>query len=311
MHIASPRNGLIVFALLSQTVLAIHPKHHAFLKRQGCARIDSQCTSVGSTLSDCINYVCSSCTDVDPTIGQCCELSTNVDIADCIMENLDSDTSSSFDETTVDDGTASATSFGSTDSTATRVTSTGTAAFPSTSIFVYPACSSIGSKLEACESATPGFQYLSLWDSQASCYCYQGSNFAPSSFDNYYSSCLEYLSTDNTEAYSLLTVTGDTGEAVSTPCASMGNVRETSPATEQGGAVGGGSQNTGSTARASPGASVATSNTAFPTPTTTGPRTGSSAGGGEGNVAGSSADGMPLKSAFALFASLVGLLYLL
>ncbi|KAL8902694.1 MAG: hypothetical protein Q9207_004461 [Kuettlingeria erythrocarpa] len=317
-------NALVGFTFLFQTVLAIDPKHHAFLKRQGCASIDSQCSS-GTTLSDCIDYVCGSCTDVDPAIDQCCELSSNLNIANCISENVNPGSSSDITSDGEDDSTTSFGSFDSTSATSltddfasaatsdfdAQSTLTGSAALPSTSLYVYPECSSLGSKLEACESATPGFSNYRLWDTQASCFCYQGSNFAPSSFDNYYSSCLEFLSTDNPAAYSILTVTVGTDEVVSTPCASMGDVRETSPASAQGGAVGGGSQNTRSTGTASPGASVATANTAFPTPTTSAERSAPSAAGG-GNVAGSNgADGLPVKSALALFLSFAGLMYLL
>ncbi|KAI4186874.1 MAG: hypothetical protein LQ346_005605 [Caloplaca aetnensis] len=323
MLVLSHRNALFGFTFLFQTVLAIDPKHHAFLKRQGCANIDSQCSSVGTSLSDCIDYVCSSCTDVDPAISQCCELSTNLNIANCITENLNAGTSSSSGDITSDGESDSTTSFGSfdsasatflTDDFASAATSsgfdaqsiTGTAASPSTSVFVNPECSSLGSKIQACDSATPGFENYRLWDTQASCFCYEGSNFAPSSFDNYYSSCLDFLSTDNPAAYSILTV--GTDEVVSTPCASMGDVRETSPASAQGGAVGGGSQNTRSTA--SPGGTVATANTALPTPTTSAARTVPSAAGG--NVAGGSgAAGLPVKSALALFVSFAGLMYLL
>ncbi|KAL9008513.1 MAG: hypothetical protein Q9173_006367 [Seirophora scorigena] len=299
MHFVSVNNCLTAVALLSHAVLAINPKHHSFFKRQGCNNIESQCGSVGTTLSDCVNYVCRSCTNVDPSIPQCCQLSTDLSIGTCIEENLSSASDSN-------DESATATS---------RSGATSTGFSEDTNITAEPGCSSLVSKAEACESATPGFNNLSRWGSEASCFCYEGSSYQPSSFDNYYSSCLAYLSTADSDLYSELTL-GDS-RAISTPCAAVGDVRATPASTGQG-VSGGAGVNTASFVDPIPGSSPAGQGT---TPTSSGTTPTSSSimptvatGGNADNTAaaaGNSVDGMPLKSAVALFASFVALLYLL
>ncbi|KAI4127035.1 MAG: hypothetical protein LQ338_003404 [Usnochroma carphineum] len=316
MHLIPSINSLVAVALFSDIALAIHPKHHAFLKRQGCSSVDSACSSVGASLSDCVNYICGSCTSVDPAISQCCKLSSDSDIADCISGNVGTTgASSSFDTGDFDSASGSAAATSLSDGFGSAATSTGffddsslTGSAALTTTSVYPACSSLGSKIEACESATPGFANYRLWDTQASCLCYQGSSYQPSSFDNYYSSCLGYLSTADFEAYSELTV--GTDEAVSTPCADIGNVRATAAATKQGG-VGGGATNTPSpgdspTTRATTPTGTTSRSATTPTSTTSRP----SPSGGPA-VAGSGVEVVPLKSAFALLGSFIGVLYLL
>ncbi|KAL8949903.1 MAG: hypothetical protein Q9222_004028 [Ikaeria aurantiellina] len=213
-------------AVFISTAAAINSKHHPFLKRQGCTNIDSECSSVGTTLSDCIDYVCDSCTSVDPSISQCCRQTGDVNIATCIEENLDtSGSTGSSGDTSLSNNLDSATSFTGTSRTRSSTTRDS---FPTTTALAInnPACSSLANKIEACESATPGFDYIIYWTSQASCFCYDSGTYRPSSFDGYYSSCLGYLSTADPDTYSSLTVGND--EAISTPCASVGNVRATS-----------------------------------------------------------------------------------
>lgn len=292
MHFVSVNNCLTAVALLSYTVLAINPKHHSFLKRQGCNNIESQCGSVGTTLSDCVNYVCRSCTNVDPSIPQCCQLSSDLSIGTCIEENLSS-ASDSDDES----------------ATGTRPSgATSTAVSEDSAITAEPGCSSLASKAEACESATPGFNNVNRWGSKASCFCYEGSSYQPSSFDNYYSSCLAYLSTADSDLYSSLTI--GVSRAISTPCAAVGDVRATSASTRQGGS-GGAGVNTASFVDPIPGSSPTGQGT---TPTGSSITPTMAAGGDADNTAaaaGNGVDGMPLKSAVALFASFVALLYLL
>ncbi|KAL8652989.1 MAG: hypothetical protein Q9210_002365 [Variospora velana] len=297
MHFVSITSYLTAVALLSPTVLAISPKHHPFLKRQGCSDIETRCISIGSTLSDCVAYVCNDCTAVDPSISGCCELSSEISIVTCIDENLN--TGSANDD-------ESATATGSLDDS----TITDTAAAAVTSLLREPGCSSFASKVEACESATPGFTNYNSWNPQASCFCYEGSRYQPSSFDNYYRSCLAYASTAAPDVYPLLAV-GSSDDVISTPCASFGDVRETAAPTAQGGSGGGGGVNTASFVDPTPGSSPA-GQSSTPTGPRTTPTADSGSGGGDSAPAdGSGVDGMPLKSAFALFASFIGLLYLL
>ncbi|KAL8710282.1 MAG: hypothetical protein Q9220_005052 [cf. Caloplaca sp. 1 TL-2023] len=268
---------LLATTVFISTVAAINSKHHPFLKRQGCNNIDSQCSSVGTTLSDCINYVCDSCTNVDPSISQCCKQTGDSNIATCIEKNLDTSTSTGLSgDTSLSNGLDSATSF-------TGSSRTGSAtrdSFPTTTALAVsnPACSSLLSKIEACESATPGFDFIIFWTSQASCFCYDSNTYRPSSFDGYYSSCLGYLSTADPDTYSSLTVGND--DAVSTPCASAGNVKATSKA---------GSGNSPSqTATPAPTADSGST----PTPTST--SSGSSSGAGVSGDSSSSSSGQDM-----------------
>ncbi|KAI4287737.1 MAG: hypothetical protein L6R35_003003 [Caloplaca aegaea] len=299
MHFISITSCLAAVTLISPTVLAINPKHHPFLKRQGCSEIETQCVPGGSTLSDCVAYVCDDCSSIDPSISECCELSSERAIANCIQENLDGGSTDDDDE--------SATATGSSDDS----TITGTAAAAAaTSLIRQPGCSSFVSKLDDCETATPGFTDYSLWDTQASCFCYEGSRYQPSTFDNYYRSCLAYASTAVPEFYTLLAV-GPSDDVVSTPCASVGDVRETGAPTAQGGSGGGGGVNTASFVDPTPGSSPSGQDPA-PTRSRTPPAAeDGTGGGGPVQTDTSGVDGMPLKSAFALFASFIGLLYLL
>ncbi|KAL9020475.1 MAG: hypothetical protein Q9185_002248 [Variospora sp. 1 TL-2023] len=301
MHFISIISSLAAVTLLSPTVLAINPKHHPFLKRQGCSEIETRCVS---DLSDCVAYVCDDCSAIDPSISECCELSSESAIANCIQDNLNG---GSTDGGSADDDDESATATGSSDDS--TITDTAAAA-AATSLLRQPGCSSFVSKLDDCESATPGFTNYDLWDSQASCFCYEGSRYQPSTFDNYYRSCLAYASTAVPEFYTLLAV-GPSDDVVSTPCASVGDVRETGAPTPQGGSGGGGGVNTASFVAPTPGSSPGGRD-----PVPTGSRTAPTAqdgngGGGPAQTDTSGVDGMPLKSAFALFASFIGLLYLL
>ncbi|KAL8712541.1 MAG: hypothetical protein Q9225_006924 [Loekoesia sp. 1 TL-2023] len=310
MRFTSSSNGLAVVAILSSTATAIHPKHHAFLKRQGCNNIDSQCSSVGSTDSDCINYICSDCTSVDPAVPQCCELSSNIDIANCIQENLDTSSSTS--------------DFASGTYTYSGAPTVTTPALLTSN----PDCSSVLSSLDVCASATPGFDSADFLE-QASCLCYSGSNYAASAFDDPYSTCLDVLSSSDFQAYMLLTI--DSADAASTPCAFLSDVQGTSGAgaassdgafTAVGGA-GGGAVNTNSpaTRTPSPGSKPTANGGGGPRPTRATSSSTTSASpapnGGAGNnnagnnVAGNGVDALGAQIVFIGIASFVAVLYLL
>ncbi|KAL8976989.1 MAG: hypothetical protein Q9177_006727, partial [Variospora cf. flavescens] len=195
MHFTSITSCLAAVTLLSPTILAINPKHHPFLKRQGCGQIETQCLGVGSTLSDCVAYVCDDCSAIDPSISECCELSSEVAIFTCIDENLNGGSADDDDDSTI--------------------TNTAAAA-AATSLIRQPGCSSYFSKLADCETATPGFTNYDVWETEASCFCYEGSRYQPSTFDNYYRSCLAYASTAVPEFYTVLAV-GPSDDVVTTP----------------------------------------------------------------------------------------------
>ncbi|KAL8858091.1 MAG: hypothetical protein Q9178_005416 [Gyalolechia marmorata] len=210
---------LLVICFLLRDVAALGHEFQPLLKRQGCnsAEIRSQCLTVGSDPSECIDFICDSCTDLDPAIASCCQRSGDLNKAQCISDNLDTDSTS---PSTTD----------SNDASITRPTSsfqTTTAPADANS-----GCSSLLDKQSSCKAATPGFASIIAWSSQASCFCYSSSSFAPRTFDNYYSSCLSYLETADTELYSSLTIGDDV--AVSTPCAFIGDLEE---ATTRGGDI--------------------------------------------------------------------------
>ncbi|KAL8666456.1 MAG: hypothetical protein Q9202_001479 [Teloschistes flavicans] len=274
---ALPAPRLLSFATIFTAVLAVDPKHHPFLKRQGCADIQSQCSSVGPSDSGCITYLCQSCTDVLPSIAPCCEQTDNLVIAQCISQNLDSflgDTS-----TSISGGSATSRASFPVTTRATFPSTTGTAAFQTTSdingAITYPGCYSLESKLEECQLSTADI-FDHVWNTQASCFCYSGSSYQPSSFDNYYSSCLKYLKTVDLDLYSSLEIGND--RAISTPCAAIGDVKATSASR---------ANNAGGSER--------TTATSGPTPTSTSgtnaASTGASAGGSGSGVTSSSPSG--------------------
>ncbi|KAL8890399.1 MAG: hypothetical protein Q9215_002428 [Flavoplaca cf. flavocitrina] len=217
-HAISKARFFLAANLVLQTVAAIHPEFHLLFKRQGCARLESQCLTVGSDPSECINYICDNCASLDDAISTCCQLTGDLNKAQCMSDNIDTDSSSSSDDDNDDDSDSDSSGFTASSG------SSGTASaddFQTTAFAASPTsgCSSLLDILTSCDSATPGFEYITAWRDQASCFCYSTSAFAPQSFDNPYSSCLSYLETADTELYSSLTV----GNEVSTPCASIGN----------------------------------------------------------------------------------------
>ncbi|CAL8580362.1 hypothetical protein XPA_006091 [Xanthoria parietina] len=222
MHLLSATHRLsatgfffLAVSLVLEIVVALDPKFHDLFKRQGCTDIQSKCLTVGSDPSECIDYICTSCTQVDPSISRCCQRSGDLNKANCISENLPDSNGGGGDTSSRSRTTASP------GSTRTRNTSSSpTTTFPAAA---NRGCSSFFDKLTSCEAATPGFDDIRLWRSQASCFCYSASAYEPQVFDTPYSSCLSYLETADTDLYSSLTI--GTNLAISTPCASVGDVR--------------------------------------------------------------------------------------
>ena len=237
MRYIAPRSQLsasslvVAVALLLETAIAVHPTHHAFLKRQGCSNVERECSSNSPTR--CIDYVCSSCREVDPSVPRCCRLTGNLNIASCIDEALSSDTSSSDDSNfdVNDDGDdtndfdySSSDPFPSTaEEVPFPVTSATSGASPSQasveSILSYRPCSSLSSAIKSCAIKSSGF-FDSPFLDQASCLCYVSGSFRPSVFDDYYSSCLGYAQTAGPDIYSSIQL-GESRD-ISTPCAFIG-----------------------------------------------------------------------------------------
>jgi hypothetical protein len=90
------------------------------------------------------------------------------------------------------------------------------------------ACSSYSSLASSCAAATPSFAQLPF-SSEASCLCYTAvSTYAPSIYDGYWGSCLNYYQTASPDYYSQSL---SRGALPRTPCAAAGNVLGTNAAT--------------------------------------------------------------------------------
>src|SRR5436305_10786348 len=90
------------------------------------------------------------------------------------------------------------------------------------------ACSSYSSLQASCAAATTSFTNLPF-SSEATCLCYTDiSTFAPSIYDGWWNSCLNYYQTASPSYYSQ-SLSGDT--LTRTPCAAAGNVMGTAAAT--------------------------------------------------------------------------------
>lgn len=80
-----------------------------------------------------------------------------------------------------------------------------------------PSCSGFYSAEESCAATTTGFTNLAF-DQQASCLCYSSSVWAPSIYDDYVETCVEYLSTASPSFYSSV-LGGSTSPTA--PCAEL------------------------------------------------------------------------------------------
>jgi hypothetical protein len=99
---------------------------------------------------------------------------------------------------------------------------------PSTFDANVAACSSYSSLQVSCAAATTSFTHLPF-SSEATCLCYTDiSTFAPSIYDGWWDSCLNYYQTASPSYYSQ-TLSGDT--LTRTPCAAAGNVMGAAAAT--------------------------------------------------------------------------------
>lgn len=85
------------------------------------------------------------------------------------------------------------------------------------------ACLSEGEFISICNSLTPGFVSLTDFSLQAPCLCYSSTSWAPSIYDGFHSSCLNWYSTADPGDYSSITAEG-TAPPVTAPCQKVGNV---------------------------------------------------------------------------------------
>ena len=58
----------------------------ALSKRQGCSNLQAQCKS---SISNCVDYICNSCSDLNSAISQCCAGTDATAIAMCLEKGLD------------------------------------------------------------------------------------------------------------------------------------------------------------------------------------------------------------------------------
>jgi hypothetical protein len=149
--------------------------------------LSSECISFISayppTISLYASQVCHVCQglQLSPSIEPCC---ANANQAACFA--------SSFFHTSVSGATMPAPTL-----PPTSGTPTGLGYFGSTN------CESVTSIIEVCQASTPGFNNLCFHDMQ-SCLCSTSGTWAPSFYDNYWSSCLEWASTADPPEYSAL-----------------------------------------------------------------------------------------------------------
>ena len=97
---------------------------------------------------------------------------------------------------------------------------------PSTTTTYSPgqlACLSEGEYISICNSLTPGFVSLTDFSLQAPCLCYSSTSWAPSIYDGYHSSCLNWYSTADPSDYFSITAEG-TAPPVTAPCQKVGDV---------------------------------------------------------------------------------------
>lgn len=178
-----------------------------FQRQETCGSdITKECTT---STQDCVNAICSTCQDI-PGIAQCCALTTNDLILECLENALQGATQSSIP------------------STSNTITSLSpTIASSEANSPDYTACVSFEAAFLACEDATSGFT-SEPFATKASCLCYSSSTWVPSVFDGEWSSCLGFYSTSSPAYYtSLVNETDFVGFA---PCSSVGDVAILTPA---------------------------------------------------------------------------------
>ena len=261
--------GLFAISILPHAEALSTVGKLALGKRQECGDIESQCSG---SISDCVYYICNSCTDVDPVVPTCCVLTDAVDTIGCLDEglNLGSSATSDFTSNVVESAT---------ELTAAASTSGLGAAVTSDPNFT--ACSSLDSISEYCASQTPGFTDADF-TSQVPCLCYDSQTYDGTIYDNYYGSCLAFISTADPEGFSSLVASPD--RSLTGPCAGAANTMGAGPTTHgfKSTATAGGGGGGFVSQTPTPASSPRIGNTA-PTPTTT---SNTGAGGGSGSFTG-------------------------
>ena len=150
----------------------------ALSKRQGCSNLQAQCESE-SNYSDCVDYICNSCRNVDPpVIDQCCAGNHDTTFVTCL-------------ETGLDGGLGSGSAANVTSALVTSALPTSIANDPN-----YIACNSFNALLQG--------------------FCYSSETYAISVYDGYFSSCQSYILTGDTSAITYFTTCSANAGALST-----------------------------------------------------------------------------------------------
>ena len=172
-------------SVFTQTASLIHNSLYTSLSSE-CVSVITVCVP---TISSCAASLCEICTglDITPSIEPCCAAPTpTVCFSDYISGKSLTYPSSSLSPAVV-----------TLDSSAA-------------------ACSSVLSVSSNCVAATPDFQQLEF-SSQSSCLCSVNGEYAPTVYDNFFSTCAAWVSTADPSEYSVVfEISGS--PVVRTPC---------------------------------------------------------------------------------------------
>ena len=207
VHLCSSSSYLFIYMCLWCAFVSIGrctEDLHLQLQRQSCSDANGQCQT--DNISDCVDSICQNCGAIYPEIAQCCAGPDDEAIAECIVKAFEGPL-----PTTGGQLTQSAPS-------STRPTSVP----PSlqTNGANLDACDQFESVVQQCDNATPGFQDLKGFASKAPCLCYSSSSYIGSSYDGYFSSCLDYFTTADPAGYSSIFASAN-GTITSNPCAAQ------------------------------------------------------------------------------------------
>ena len=172
-------------SVISQTASLIHNSLYTSLSSE-CVSVITICVP---TISACAASLCQICTglDITPSIEPCCAAPTPIIcFSDYIAGKPLTYPSSSLPPPVV-----------TLDSSAA-------------------ACSSVLSVSSNCAAATPDFQQLEF-SSQSSCLCSLNGEYAPTVYDNFFSTCAAWVSTADPSEYSVVFENSGT-PVVRTPC---------------------------------------------------------------------------------------------
>ena len=176
-----------IFVLMTLAFQATHALSTgtivALSKRQGCSGLQAQCES---SASDCVDYICNNCRDLNSVISQCCAGTDDAAITTCLETGLEGGLGS----------ISAATSEAATSALVTSGLPTSVANDPN-----YIACTSFYGIFESCEGQTSGFSN-EPFTSKALCLCYSSETYVGSVYDGYFSPCLAYFSTGDPSEYS-------------------------------------------------------------------------------------------------------------